>query len=137
MYICWGLGLTRAIFPEFGWIAVPLWMSWLGAILFSISSLVLLFTFYDLGTSLKYGLPDKDTRLVTKGLYRFSRHPLYLGVFMVSLSSVIFFPHILNVLVAGYCITTHYFMIIKEEKFLEKRFGHEWENYKNKVRRFL
>ena len=137
MYICWGLALIKAIFPKFGGDDVPIWMTWPGAILFAISSVILLITFYDLGSSLKYGLPDKDTRLVKSGLYRFSRHPLYVGVFLISFSSVIFFPNIINILVAAYCCTTHYFMIIEEDNFLATRFGAEWEEYKNQVGRFL
>jgi protein-S-isoprenylcysteine O-methyltransferase Ste14 len=102
-----------------------------------VGTIVLLLSFYDLGSSLRYGLPEKDTRLKTSGLYRFSRHPLYLAVFIVTLASIIFFPDILNIFIGLYCIAIHYRMISAEEKFLTKRFGMEWEEYKKKVRRFL
>jgi protein-S-isoprenylcysteine O-methyltransferase Ste14 len=137
MFICWGLALMKAIFPSFGWVDVPLWMSWLGACMLCIATVVLLLSFYGLGSSLRYGLPEKDTELKTSGLYRFSRHPMYLGVFMVTLSSIIFFPNILNIFIGLYCITMHCLMISGEEKFLAEKFGNEWEVYKNKVRRFL
>jgi len=137
MYICMGLSLLRAIFPAFGWIDVPLWMSWIGACMLCLATVVLLLSFYGLGSSLRYGLPEKDTQLKTSGLYRFSRHPLYLGVLLMTLSSVIFFPNILNILMGSYCIATHYLMILGEEKFLAEKFGAEWEVYKKKVRRFL
>jgi protein-S-isoprenylcysteine O-methyltransferase Ste14 len=90
-----------------------------------------------LGSSLRYGLPEKDTQLKTYGLYRFSRHPLYLGVFMITLSCIIFFPNIVNIFLGLYCIATHYLMISGEEKYLAEKFGVEWDVYKNKVRRFL
>jgi protein-S-isoprenylcysteine O-methyltransferase Ste14 len=137
MYLCWGLGLIKAIFPAFGWIQTPSWLAWVGAILLCISCSLMLFSFYHLGSSLKYGLPDSETRLKTSGVYRFSRHPLYLSVYLVCLSSVLFYPNLINILVAGYCMATQYLMILKEEKFLAERFGDEWELYKKKVRRFL
>ena len=137
MFICWGLSLAKAIFPSFGWMDVPLWMSWMGAFMLCIATVVLLLSFYGLGSSLRYGLPEKDTQLKTSGLYRFSRHPMYLGVFLVTLSCIIFFPDILNILIGLYCIVMHYLMIRGEEKFLHEKFGMEWEVYKNKVRRYL
>jgi protein-S-isoprenylcysteine O-methyltransferase Ste14 len=137
MFICWGLTLVRAIFPSFGWVSVPHWMSWFGACMLCIGTAILLLSFYALGSSLRYGLPEKDTRLITSGLYRFSRHPLYLGVFLIILSCIIFFPNILNIFMGLYCIAVHFLIISSEEKFLAERFGNEWEVYKNKVRRFL
>jgi protein-S-isoprenylcysteine O-methyltransferase Ste14 len=137
MFICWGLSLLKAIFPSFGWVDVPIWMSWLGACMLCVGTVVLLLSFYGLGSSLRYGLPEKDTQLKTSGLYRFSRHPMYLGVFLVTLSSIIFFPNILNIFIGLYCIALHYLMILGEEKFLGEKFGSEWEAYKNMVRRFL
>jgi protein-S-isoprenylcysteine O-methyltransferase Ste14 len=137
MFLCWALALIKAIFPDFGWLNVPVWMSWTGSVFLCIATLVLLLSFYNLGSSLRYGLPGNETKLKTTGLYRFSRHPLYMGVLMVTASSVIFFPHILNILIGLYCIATHYMMISAEEKFLAERFGTEWKDYKDKVRRYL
>jgi len=137
MFISWALALVKAIFPDFGWIGVPLWMSWAGALLLCVGTVVLLLSFYGLGPSLKYGLPGKETRLKTSGLYRFSRHPLYLGVFLVTFSSILFFPCVGNIIIGAYCIATHYMMILGEEKFLSERFGDEWIAYKKQVRRFL
>ena len=137
MFICWGLSLIKAIIPSFGWVDVPVWMSWGGACMLCVGTVVLLLSFYELGSSLRYGLPEKDTQLKTTGLYRFSRHPLYLGVFLITLACIIFFPDILNIFIGLYCIAMQYLMISGEEKFLAERFGDEWEVYKNKVRRFL
>ena len=137
MFICWGLSLIRAIFPSFGWVDVPIWLSWIGACMLFVSTLVLLLSFYELGSSLRYGLPEQETKLKTSGLYRFSRNPLYLGVFMVTISCTIFFPNILNIVIGLYCIAMQCLMISGEEKFLAEKFGNEWEVYKTRVRRFL
>jgi protein-S-isoprenylcysteine O-methyltransferase Ste14 len=137
LFLCVGFSLFKAIFPTFGCVNVPMWMSWIGACSLCVSTGVLLLSFYGLGSSLKYGLPEKETQLITSGLYRFSRNPMYLGVFMVTLSCLIFFPNVLNIIIGLYCISMHYLMALGEEKFLTERFGSEWEEYKKKVRRFL
>ena len=66
-FICWGLALLKAIFPFFGWVVVPLWMSWTGSCMLCIATVVLLLSFYGLGSSLRYGLPEKETQLKTSG----------------------------------------------------------------------
>ncbi|GEM_PF-4480584 len=60
-FICWGLALLKAIFPFFGWVDVPLWMSWFGSCMLCVATVVLLLSFYGLGSALRYGLPEKDT----------------------------------------------------------------------------
>jgi len=137
MFLCWGPELIKAIDPSFGGTMAPIWMSWLGAILTCIGTAVLLLSFFNLGSSLKYGLPESSTRLITTGIYRYSRNPLYLGVYLLTFSSLIYFPNIINIFIGLYCLTTHYMMILAEEKFLAQQFGAEWESYKKRVRRFL
>ena len=136
MFIAWGFSLVKGIFPGF-WLDVPLWMSWTGAGLLCAGTVVLLLSFYDLGASLKYGLPETDTKLKTTGVYRFTRHPLYMGVFLVTLASILFFPSIPTILAGVVCYTTHYAMILAEERFLAQRFGNDWKAYVKKVRRFI
>ena len=137
MFLCWALMLLDAIFPSMIIIHTPSWMPWTGSLSFCAGVVVLLVSFHNLGNSLKYGLPESGTLLKTTGLYRISRHPLYMGVFLTLISAVIFFPNILIILLAGVCIGAHYPMILAEERFLAERFGQEWESYKNRVRRFL
>ena len=90
MFLSWGPELIKAIIPSFLGPEAPLWMRWPGTVVLCIGTLVLLLSFFDLGSSLKYGLPDSSTQLKTSGLYRYSRHPLYLGVFLLTLSSMIY-----------------------------------------------
>ena len=137
MFLSWGPELVKAIDPSFFGPEAPLWMRWAGTVVLCAGTLVLLLSFFNLCASLKYGLPDSSTQLKTSGLYRYSRHPLYLGVFLLTFSSMIYFPNIINILIGAWCISTHYMMIIAEERFLADRFGLEWEFYKKKVRRFL
>lgn len=136
-FICWGFLLVKSLNPSFLGMEFPLWLRWPGTVILCIGTVVLLLSFYDLGTSLKYGIPESSTQLKTKGLYRYTRHPLYLGVYLLSISSIIYFPNFLNILMGLCTMSTHYMMILAEEKFLAERFTKEWNDYKRRVPRFL
>ena len=132
-----GFMLVKAIVPSFGWIVIPGWLAWIAACLVFVGSLMLLISFFSMGKALKYGLPEEGTRLIINGIFRVSRNPLYLGLFIVNIASILFNPCLLNILVSGYCILSHTKLIHGEERFLEARFGEEWIAYKKKVRRYI
>ena len=80
----------------------------------------------------------KPRRLVTNGLFKISRNPIYLG-FVISLVGVwILLGTILPILgCLLFILITHYWYIPFEEHTMEKIFGSEYINYKLKVRRWL
>jgi protein-S-isoprenylcysteine O-methyltransferase Ste14 len=88
------------------------------------------------GTSIKpYESPSL---LVTSGLFKFSRNPLYLGMVIALFGVSIFLgsisPFIFSILFI--IIVDRYFIPIEEEK-LERNFGKEFNEYKKKVRRWI
>ncbi len=77
-------------------------------------------------------------QLVTAGIYRFTRNPIYLGFLLM----VIGFP--LNsgviwglVLAPLYVMTMARLIIEKEEAYLERKFGKTYVSYTSRVRRWL
>jgi protein-S-isoprenylcysteine O-methyltransferase Ste14 len=97
----------------------------------------MILAFRDLGDSLRVGLPGEETLLKTKGIYRFSRNPIYVGVDLIAIASVFFLPVILNIAFAIIGIAIHHAIILSEEEFLEGRFGEDWLNYKRTTRRYF
>ena len=77
-------------------------------------------------------------KLVVKGLYKYVRNPMILGVFTVLLGEALslWSENILIWAGAFFIINTIYF-IIYEEPNLEQRFGHEYREYKKHVSRWL
>lgn len=76
--------------------------------------------------------------LVTSGVYRFTRNPMYLGMAALSLAVALFFgslPAMLFTLLAAIIIDQT--VITREEAYLERRFGTEYHRYRNQVRRWL
>jgi len=137
LFLCWGLLLAKAIGPSLGWLLVFPPLPWIALILLIPGVLIMVVSFYDLGASLKVGLPREETALKTNGLYRYSRNPLYLGVYMVTIASVIYFPDIANIIFAASGIVIHHLITLSEEKFLSERFGDPYKVYKKKVRRYI
>ena len=93
-------------------------------------------TFGKVGTPIK---PFEDsTRLVTNGMYRITRNPMYLGMVVVLLGIAVLFGNASPFLIAplfGWLIQTKFVKF--EEALLEKTFGDEYRRYKQKVRRWL
>lgn len=107
-------------------------------ILLAIAGLLLLVLgFVYLGRSLSLGLPEESTELKTRGVFRITRNPLYLGVFLACVGSCLYSIHIVNILFCATAVVIHHRIILKEEEFLEKRFGQQWSDYKNIVPRYL
>lgn len=90
-----------------------------------------------LGESLRVGLPEEETTLKTHGLYKYTRNPIYVSVYMLGLASCIYVPHWLNILLLVIAITIHHFIIKAEEKFLLAKFKEQWVNYSKCVRRYF
>ncbi|MBI2992848.1 MAG: isoprenylcysteine carboxylmethyltransferase family protein [Gammaproteobacteria bacterium] len=81
---------------------------------------------------------EKSTALVTSGLFRFTRNPMYLGMVLLLGGSAILFGSVgalLPIPLFVWVIVSDF--IHCEERFMEELFGAEYLAYKQKVRRWL
>jgi protein-S-isoprenylcysteine O-methyltransferase Ste14 len=81
---------------------------------------------------------SKATTLVTTGLYRVTRNPMYLGMVLLLVGGALVFGSLgaflpIPLFVA---IIQHRF-ILGEEAFLESAFGDEYRSYRERVRRWI
>ena len=81
---------------------------------------------------------EQATTLVTSGIYRYTRNPMYLGMLIMltgtwialgKLSPLFIIPIFFFVIREGF--------VTPEEEFLEKNFGDQYREYKTSVRRWL
>jgi protein-S-isoprenylcysteine O-methyltransferase Ste14 len=76
--------------------------------------------------------------LVTQGIYRFTRNPIYLGFLLMviglPLNSGLYWGFVMAPL---YIITMTRLVIEREEAYLEKKFKDQYTGYKSRVRRWL
>ncbi len=81
---------------------------------------------------------DPPKQLVVKGLYRFVRNPMYLGVISTLLGIATFFASIpLLVYTAIVWVGFHLFILLYEEPTLRRKFGKSYERYCGSIHRWL
>lgn len=94
----------------------------------------------DMGKAWRIGVPkvaEESQSLVTTGLYRFSRNPIYVGIMLFIVGSVVVAPGPVTILSL---ILTWVFVnkiIDSEEAFLRAAFGAEFDAYCTRTRRWL
>ncbi|MFP4164596.1 MAG: methyltransferase family protein [Chitinispirillaceae bacterium] len=133
-YFTWAAGVYHAGFRKSRWTFLP---DIPALVLFTAGAVLTFVSLVNLGRSVRLGLPGRDTKLETSGLYALSRNPMYVGFNLCTLSSMLMM-HSWRIFVFGiYSIFTYYRIITAEEKFLERRFGDEYRSYRRKVRRYV
>ena len=80
----------------------------------------------------------KVNKLITSGIYKYSRNPMYLGFLMIVISTSIFYLNIFSITTPFlFYFWINRFQIKREEIFLAEKFGNEYLLYKNKTRRWI
>jgi protein-S-isoprenylcysteine O-methyltransferase Ste14 len=88
------------------------------------------------GTNVNPGQPV--TALVTTGIFRRTRNPLYLGVFTAQLGiALIFGLDWLPMLLVPSGLLMHFAVVRREELYLERKFGEEFRRYRSRVQRYI
>ncbi len=78
------------------------------------------------------------TAIVTGGPFRFTRNPLYLSLTLLSIGAALFFDIVWALLaLVPVLAVVQLFVIRREERYLEAKFGAPYLEYKRKVRRWL
>lgn len=101
-----------------------------GASIYAVAFLLFLWSFWS------YGTADRN-RLITKGIYRYSRNPMY-AVFTLAIIGVIIASTSLWLLIMliPYVWTMHK-VILSEEEYCEKTYGNDYIEYKQHVPRYF
>lgn len=82
--------------------------------------------------------PERTAVLVTSGLFRFSRNPMYLGQALLLAAWILYlgtWPALAAV--PAYVLYMNRFQIGPEERVLAAKFGADYEAYRARVRRWL
>ncbi len=75
--------------------------------------------------------------LNTKGIYRFSRHPMYVSYFICFIGCALLTESwIFGGIVLVFQISSHW-IVLAEERECEKQFGENYRHYRKEVRRYI
>lgn len=140
--LVYAVSIVTGLLLQFGWplpFLPPILAALLGSFLVVVAVLVFSYsirTFQRAGTPVRGNQPTSV--LVRTGPYRFSRNPIYLAfsVFQLGLASWVNSVWLVATLLAAVALMVSV-VIPREERYLERRFGAEYLDYKRSVRRWL
>ncbi len=119
-------------------VALPNWLRWTGVVLGITGGLLLVVTFRTLGKTLTDTVVTRAAHtLVTRGPYRWVRHPFYLAAALAFVANSLVTANWFLALTSG--ITFGLLVLrtrIEEEKLIE-RFGEDYKEYMKRTGRFL
>ena len=120
----------------------PFWEStipgWFGIFMCFTANIGFALSLISFGDSLRIGIDTKKPdKLVTDGVYRFSRNPIYLCFLVFFTGLFLVHRNIVIATAVGLFTLTIHTQILREEKFLANQYGEEYTEYRKKVRRYL
>ncbi len=121
------------------WLPANLSNRWIGAAIFALGFALAVWaivSFRRAGTHVQ--TTESTNTIVADGPYRFSRNPIYMGMFLGLTGFAVGFDSlwILAALIPFYFVL-RYGVVAREEAYLEVKFGGVYPDYKSRVRRWL
>ena len=114
------------------------WLQWALLALAFILGLLAVLRFLREGTSLNPHHPEQVKKLVTGGVYDYSRNPMYLSLLLLLLAWGLYLGNAFNTLLAALFVAyMNRFQIGPEERVLASRFGTAYRQYCTLVRRWF
>lgn len=112
--------------------------SWVGVAACFAGLELLLWSLISLGKSFRVGIdtrrPDK---LVTNGIFAHSRNPIYVAFALILIGQFLIFSNWILLSYIGAAVGLLHRQVLREEECLEKHYGQEYTDYRNRVGRYL
>ena len=146
--ILWSYETSVNVWPA---LRPPLWPEWLqktlfstpfselaGALLIVTALFVYAVALRDLGLSWRLGI-DRNAPgpLVTRGIYAWSRHPIYAAFDLIFLGSFLLQGTFAFLLLTLAIIPLLHAIMLREERFLLSALGEQYQHYKIRVPRYF
>ena len=132
---------NKVIISEFASFYNSIIIGMIGLIIMSLGAIIMLISRFQLN-KYTYGggslSESKDQNLITFGMYKYIRHPIYLGGLIITIGLELAFRTIIMLILH----TTIFFLIfrarmIREEMVLSTKFGEEYLRYKRQTSRLV
>lgn|SRR5690554_4729581 len=95
-------------------------------------------TFYDRKTTVNPLTPDESSSLITDGVFKLSRNPIYLGMTLILAGLAVWLGALTSLLgVPLFVIYMTRLQIIPEERSLQAQFGQAFSAYCQRTRRWI
>lgn len=122
----------------FGWNHMPANARFAGFCIGMLGDLIFLASVLCMKDSWRAGIPDKDrTKLVTSGIYRYSRNPAFLGFDFMYVGLLLMYFNLAMLVVSAFAIIMLHLQILQEERYLTENYGESYREYRKHVFRYL
>lgn len=142
--VTWGAIIVFSFFSDHYQYLLPFWyleydtLKITGTILAIVSFLWIIISQYHMSNSWRIGINYKEeTNLITSGVFRYSRNPMFLGVLICYLGNFFIAPNALTLLVLSITYVVLQIQVRLEENYLSETHKDEYLKYKTKVRRWI
>jgi protein-S-isoprenylcysteine O-methyltransferase Ste14 len=113
-------------------------VAWIG-VLFCLAGVVgLAWSLVSFGRSFRVGIDtEQPDKLITTGIFRLSRNPIYVAFAFVLIGQFLIFP---NWILLAYPLPASWLVhrqVLLEEHYLKSHYGQEYADYCRRVRRYL
>ena len=141
--VAWGIaviaGLALNWLVPLPFLPADLPVGWLGAVVFVLAlalGVSAVITMIKAGSNIPTNRPT--TTIVEHGPYRFTRNPIYLGMFLGQIGLAIAFNNLwLLMTLVPFALVIRYGVVAREEAYLARKFGDAYRGYCSRVRRWL
>src|ERR1700733_387901 len=113
-------------------------ISWAGALLCLAGLFLLFLSLVSFGKSFRVGIDQTDPdKLVTTGIFAFSRNPIYVAFGFVLLGQFLLFSNWILLVYMVAAIWLFHRQILREKQYLRSHYGQPYSEYCDRVRRYL
>ena len=111
----------------------------MGVFFYSVGLIIVLISQYQMGSAWRIGVDaNEKTALVTSGLFKHVRNPIYTGLFIGSMGLWLVSPSILLMLgLLGLYVAVELFVRKVEEPYLLRQFGDEYKKWYHSTPRYF
>lgn len=122
----------------FGWNHMPANARFTGFCIGMLGDIIFLVSVLCMKDSWRAGISDKDrTKLVTTGIYRYSRNPAFLGFDFMYVGLLLMYFNLSMLVVSAFAIIMLHLQILQEERYLTENYGDSYREYRKHVFRYL
>jgi protein-S-isoprenylcysteine O-methyltransferase Ste14 len=112
--------------------------SWAGALCCVLGLILLSWSLISFGRSFRVGIDtDQPDKLVTSGIFAYSRNPIYVAFFVILTGQFLIFPHPITLVAVVVATFLFHRQVLREEQYLQEHYGREFAEYRARVRRYV
>ena len=112
--------------------------AWAGAFCCLAGLVLSLWSLISFGRSFRVGIDaDRPDKLITSGIFAYSRNPIYVAFFVILVGQFLLFPHTITLVAVIAAAGLFHRQVLREEEYLQEHYGREFADYRDRVRRYV